>query len=425
MNRAEKKALVRGNMLVVGIDVAKKSHWARIFTPLGLDAVKPFPFQNNRNGFACLVAKMQMVQEKEQAPRMIIGMEPTGHYWKPLAWFLQKQGYLVVIVNPYHVKKSKELEDNSPSKSDPKDAGLIAGLVQGGKFLNCLLPQGVYAELRTLHTTREQERRKLNTTLNQLQALLDEYFPELTLVFKDLQGMAASWVLENRPFPQDILAVGVEELAEQLQAISHHRVGLKRAQALQEAARNSVGVTEGLAAARLRLKVILAEIRLASHQLERIEAAMGKALETTGLAPYLLSIPGIGIVTAAGFLAEVGDPAEYQDWRQLQKLAGLNLVEQSSGEKKGARTISKRGRPGLRSLLYKASLTLVAKNKEFKGLYRYLLTRSENPLSKKQALVAISLKLLRVMFTLGREKRSYDQTKVLGSYRQTQLQQAA
>jgi len=58
-------------------------------------------------------------------------------------------------------------------------------------------------------------------------------------------------------------------------------------------------------------------------------------------------------------------------------------------------------------------------------LYRYLLTRRENPLRKKQALVTISLKLLRMMITLGQEKRRYDPQKVLGDYRTAQLQQAA
>jgi len=100
-------------------------------------------------------------------------------------------------------------------------------------------------------------------------------------------------------------------------------------------------------------------------------------------------------------------------------------VEDSSGQKKGARVISKRGRRGLRNLLYQASLVLVAKNKEFKALYHYLLTRPENPLRKKQALIAISMKLLRVMFTLGQERRLYDPQKALGDYRLGQLQQAA
>lgn len=120
-----------------------------------------------------------------------------------------------------------------------------------------------------------------------------------------------------------------------------------------------------------------------------------------------LSIKGVGVVTAASFLGEVGDLSRYDDWRQLRKMAGFNLTENSSGDsKKGKTGISKRGRPGLRCILYQASLTLVVTNPEFKALYRYLKTRRENPLKGKQALVVICCKLLRVMFTLAKENQT-------------------
>jgi len=244
-------------------------------------------------------------------------MEPTGHYWKPLAWFLQQQGYPVVMVNPYHVKKSKELDDNSPSKTDRKDAGTIASLVQQGRFLTCMLPKGIYSELRNLYTAREQERQKLNSAINHLHAFLDEYFPEFPAVFKNLLGMAAWWVLRHLSLPEDILRLSTEELAKHLKAASNRRVGLKRAKALQEAARDSIGVTAGLQGAKVKLSVILDEIEFLNNQLQKIEEALTQALEATGIAPYLLSIPGIGVITAAGFLAEVGDLSHYEHWRQL------------------------------------------------------------------------------------------------------------
>ncbi len=114
------------------------------------------------------------------------------------------------------------------------------------------------------------------------------------------------------------------------------------------------------------------------------------------------------MVTAAGFLGEIGDPTAFSDWRQVQKLAELNLVEQGSGEKRWQRTISKRGRPGLRALLYQAALAAVAKDPVFGSLYRYFLGRAQNPLQKKQALIAVALKLLRVMLRLVQSRQFYD-----------------
>ncbi len=138
MQKAQKVGLVYGNILVVGVDVAKKNHFARIHNQMGLDAVKPFRFHNNKEGFYRLLSRICEAQSKEGTGRVVVGMEPTGHYWKPLAWFLHDHGYTVVIVNPYHVKKSKELEDNTQTKSDRKDAGIIVQLVKEGRFLNCI-----------------------------------------------------------------------------------------------------------------------------------------------------------------------------------------------------------------------------------------------------------------------------------------------
>lgn len=62
------------------------------------------------------------------------GMEPTGHYWFELGKFLQDNGMKPVLVNPHHVKKSKELDDNNPTKNDRKDPKVIAGLINEGRF---------------------------------------------------------------------------------------------------------------------------------------------------------------------------------------------------------------------------------------------------------------------------------------------------
>ena len=422
--RARKLVLVLGLVLIVGIDVAKHKHVARFWNSLGEDIAKPLPFENNRDGFRRLAALIERLKAEYKLERVVIGMEPTGHYWKPLAWFLRAQGYMVVMVNPYHVKRTKELDDNSQTKNDRKDAGLIAQLVKEGRYLHCLLPTGVYADLRQLTVARRQQKQKLNAALCQLHGVLDEFFPEFPKVFKNVIGLGARWVLANFPFPSDILSMPADELARGLKAATSHRVGLKRVQKLRQAAEESIGVGEGTAGVRMRLRGLLAEIDLWLAQLEETEKAMADALRATGWKEILTSVPGVGMVTAAGFLGEIGDPTNFSDWRQVQKLAGLNLVEQSSGEKRGQRTISKRGRPGLRSLLYQAALAAV-RDPVFGSLYRYFLGRAQNPLKKKQALIAVALKLLRVMLWLVQSHQLYDPAKALGFYRETQLRAAA
>lgn len=425
--RARKLDIVRAeHTLVVGVDIAKHKHWARVMDGLnGIQVGNAFSFQNTREGFERLLGIVVRAQKATGAARVVVAMEPTGHYWKPLAWYLKKAGITVVLVNPYHVKRYKEFDDNSPSKNDRKDAWVIARLANEASFFEVYLPEGVYAELRGLTQARQQQRNKSNMALNQIRCLLDEYFPEYEDVFTDILGKASLYVLGHRPFPGDILAVSAEELAEELKLASNRRVGLKRALRLQEAARDSVGVTEGLEAARLRLKQLLEEARFWRARLAETESAMADALQRTGLAKYLLSVPGIGVVLAASFLGEIGDPGRYQDSRQIRKLAGLNVVEDSSGQKKGRTEISKRGRPGLRSVLYQMAMTMASKNIQFRALYRYFISRRENPLKPKQALIALGCKLVRVLWTLMKEKRLWDPDRVLGAWRAEQLALAA
>lgn len=99
---------------------------------------------------------------------IIPGMEPTGHYWLNLGAYLQEQGMKPVHVNPHHVKKSKELDDNNPSKNDRKDPKTIAGLVNEGRFSYPYIPTGIYAEIRNLSNLRIQTQEEITRIKNRM-----------------------------------------------------------------------------------------------------------------------------------------------------------------------------------------------------------------------------------------------------------------
>ena len=82
------------------------------------------------------------------------GMELAGHYWFALGKFLPGNGMRPVHVNPHHVKKSKELDDNNPNKNDCKVPKTIACLVNEGRFSYPYIPTGVHAEIRSLSNLR-------------------------------------------------------------------------------------------------------------------------------------------------------------------------------------------------------------------------------------------------------------------------------
>ena len=409
--------------LVVGIDIAKERQWARFVDCRGVECSKALFFSNDRDGFKKILSKIWQIIKENSFEYAIVGMEPTGHYWKALANFLMKQEHIrVVLVNPYHTKKAKELDDNSQTKSDKKDALTIARLVKDGRYSEVYQPHDIYADLRVMSTARDGINRQKTALENRIAAILDEYFPEFTKVFKHpFKGKAAMQVLKACPFPKYILELGVDGVLAEIKKAVKKSVGRKRAQLLVDTARVSVGVDYGVDAARCKLQLFLESLDLANCQLVQIETEIAKALQATGIAEYLLSIKGVGTVTLAVCLGELGDPLRFDDPRQLSRLAGYNLIEDSSGKNKSGTCISRRGRKGLRRVLYQMALTAVAVNPEMKELYRYLKTRAVNPLKKMQALVVISKKLLTLIYTLAKKKQYYNVDKVFGEVRKKQL----
>ena len=123
-------------------------------------------------------SKHGYMAEKHGKTAVIPGMEPTGHYWFALGKFLQDNGMKPVHVNPHHVKKSKELDDNNPNKNDRKDPKTIAALVNEGRFSYPYIPTGIYAEIRSLSNLRFQTQEELTRIKNRIARWFSIYFPE-------------------------------------------------------------------------------------------------------------------------------------------------------------------------------------------------------------------------------------------------------
>lgn len=422
----EKIEAISFSTLVVGVDIAKRDQWARFVDCRGVEHGKALKFENNKNGFYAILTKIAELCKEYDFTNVVVGMEPTGHYWKAFANFLLKQAKItVVLVNPYHTKKAKELDDNSQTKSDKKDALTIARLVKDGRYFETYLPHDIYAELRGLTTTRQSMLKRYRAIKNTIIAVMDEYFPEFATVFKHpFKGKASRHILKVCPLPVLIIELGTEGVLSEIKKAVKKTVGRKKAAQLVETAKESIGVDYGEGAATFKIRQLMDELDLIEMQLEAVAEEMRKALDKTGLAEYLLSIPGAGVISMASCLGELGDPLRFENVRQMCRMAGYNLIEDSSGKNKSGTCISKRGRKNLRCVLYQMALTMVATNREMKQLYNYLKTREKNPLKKMQALVVVSKKILTLIFTLSKKKVSYNPEQVFGSVRKEQLQAA-
>jgi transposase len=150
----------------------------------------------------------------------------------------------------------------------------------------------------------------------------------------------------------------------------------------------------------------LSSIEAIERFIGKVEKEMTGHLKEIPYSRWILSIKGIGLVTAAGLIGEIGDFGQFRTVSEILKLAGMDLFEISSGKHKGNRRISKRGRALLRKLLFYAALNTVRKGGAMQQDYRRYLERG---MPGKKALIVIARKLLRIIFALVRDHKAFVQ----------------
>lgn len=410
-----KIAAITEKTLVIGIDVGSEIHFARAFDWRNYEySKKPFQFSNDEQGFEAFLTWITGLAEKYGKTRVMPGMEPTGHYWFNLGSFLQENGMQPLHVNPHHVKKSKEMDDNDPSKNDRKDPKVIAALVNEGRYSYPYIPEGIYAEIRVLSGLRTRAQSELTRLKNQIARWFSIYFPNYKDVYGNAGAVSGLMILRQAPLPEDIVKLGVEGVNQIWRDAKMRGVGLKRARTLVKAAEHSVGCRDAQEAARIELKILLADYEM---QLHREAELMEMIEEKIAEVPYidkLLEIKGVGLKTVIGFVAEVGDIKRFTDPKQIQKLAGYAIVSNDSGKHTGESHISYRGRKRLRYVLYEAAVSVVSHSPEFKSIHQYYTTRDKNPLKKMQSMIAVACKLIRVFYKIMTTGVSYDGTKLIG-----------
>ena len=429
MNSTQNKkiAQVKETTMIVGIDVGSEKHYFRAFNWRGIELTqKPVSFSNSMEGYNSFFNTITELMQKNNLEEAMVGIEPTGHYWFDLGQFMNGKNIRFVMVNPHHVHKTKEPDDNSPSKNDRKDPRVIAGLVRDGRYFYSYMPTGVYAELRNASNRRfvlveEQTRAK-----NRLQKWIAVYFPEFKGIYTHIDAKGGLLVLKNAPTPEEIVKLGVDGIIQIWKTKKLRGNGRKKAMQIVNAAINSIGLKEGLTEARMEIQDLLEDYELQVKRLERVNDLIKELCFQIRYVDKLLEIKGIGITTVAGFIAEVGDITRFDDTKELQKLAGLELVADSSGKHNGKTKISKRGRKRLRYLLFEAAISVVGKNEEFRKIHEYYTTRAKNPLKKMQSLIAVACKLIRVFHVILTKGVSYDASKMLGDIKRpgTQLKAA-
>lgn len=418
-----KLSFISDDMLILGCDVGSETHYLRAIDTRGRELSKSaFPFSNNSEGFQAAKEWALKIAAEHDKKQIVLGLEPTGHYWFCLATWMVSNGISVVQVNPYAVKQTKELEDNSQLKDDTKDPKLIANLVKDGNFGMPYLPEKLYAELRRLSLFRDQLNEDRIRAINRMHRELKIYFPEYKDALGKVEGSFSLELLKQAPFPTDLTALGKDGIREIWHNAKLRGRGYSRSEEILDYAKSSVGIKDGMDAGRTAVKWFVGQIQALDEELALIEEQINQKCQEIPYAENILEISGIGENTLSGILAEMGDISRFDDVKEIQKLSGLGLVACSSGKHKGETKISHRGRKRLRYWLFQAGKSVVAHSEEFKELHVYYTTRAENPLKKMQSLIVIACKLLRIIYTMLKTGVVYDPKKMLMDIRRQEKQ---
>ncbi|MEH7107041.1 IS110 family transposase [Bacillus sp. JJ1764] len=396
--------------LIVGVDIAQQLHVARAVNFRGIVVGDPLSFENNEEGFVKLLSWIQNLQKLKKLDSTIVGMEPTGHYWINLSKWLYNQNIEVVTVNPHLVKRNKENRDNTQSKSDKKDALVIADMVKNGYYSFIRPSSESFEKLRVLMSNRDVVVKRLVMSINQINRWVDVVFPELRQVFNDVSCKGAIATLRLFPTPGEISSMEPLDVMRGWKSLMKRQPGPKKAQLLINLAKSSIGTGQALDAYKFHLEQLLEEYDLAAKQLERVEEQVKDVLSKIPFAKKLLMIKGISEISLAGILGESGDLSGFSHGNSLLRHAGLHLAEASSGKWKGQIVISKRGRSRLRRFLYLATMSLVMNNPEFKSVHSHNVKVKK--IKKMKSIMKLIGKLARIFVGIARSNESYCPSKV-------------
>lgn len=379
-------------MVYIGIDIAKFKHFASVVSSDGKVIVKPFPFENSRQGF------MKLIEEIENFQDCLIGLESTGHYAENLIDFLYQRNYKIGVINPI---QTDALRDSNirKTKTDKIDTTLIVQCLMLNKYSLVTAKDIDIIKLKRLSRFRMEMVQQQTRIKTQLTGCLDIVFPELPLFFKGNIHLNTSYaLLVKYSSAKTISSTRIDGLTNLLYNNSRGKYNYDKAVELKALAKNSVGLYNP--AIELQIQCLIKQLRLYKKQIAEIDESIATLMQI--IDSPILTIPGIGYTLGAMILSEIGDINKFSNPSKLLAFAGLDPVVKQSGNFQASSTkISKRGSTYLRYAIYRVAFIIIYNNNTF---HNYYLEKRTQGKSHRSALGHVSNKLVRVIFKILTEQ---------------------
>jgi transposase len=384
-------------MYYCGIDIAKRKHDAVILDQEGNHQGKSLKITNTASGFDEILSKLQSLDQN-----VLIGMEATGHYWLALFEALSAAGYKIVVLNPLQIAAYRR-SGIRKVKNDRKDAWWIADYLRIANLSPTDRQLPVLLKLRELSRFRYSIMDQVGDLKRKIISILDRVFPEYETLFSSVFIKTSRSLLKEAATAQEIADFDLSELTALLKSNSRGRFGLEKANHIQDLARQSVGVGFLQDAVQIEMACLLEQLDLLLAQIAQLDASIAEIMDR--IPQYITSIPGIGAVTGAAILAEIGDVNRFESSEKIVAYAGIDPSVYETGQFKADQAhMSKRGSPYLRRALWQAASMAAIYDPELKSYYE---AKRQEGKHHGTAVGAVCNKLISRIFVILKEQRPY------------------
>ncbi len=382
-------------MYYIGIDISKFKHDCAVIDDVG-DVITPsWSFTNDHEGFSQFKELLDSLGTETR-----IGLESTGHYGMNLKLFLESIGFSFMEFNPLLINRFVKSKSLRKTKSDSIDCMMIARYLMTVEYRP--YPSLLYhtEKLKSLTRFRDSLIRQRSRQLVELTNILDKVFPEFKPFFSGRFSVTALHILSNYSSPEKISNMNSKSY-EALRKLSRGRFSTVDFAKLKQLAKNTVGSTEDYLLQ--EMQIVLELYSKLDSMIDETERSIKECI--SDMNPPMLTVPGIGIESAAVMLAEFGDFSKFDNASQMLSFAGIEPGYFQSGTSETTGKMVKHGSSYLRYTLMNCAQTVV--NYEPTFAMFYAKKRAEGK-PHRVALSHVVKKLLRVVYTLQTKNIAYD-----------------
>ncbi len=374
-------------ILCVSLDIHKYFHVVMIHNALGEMVTPTFEIDIFQTGFDQLCRAVDEALARTQAQVVLLGMEPSSHYFENLARHLLARPQPVTLINSFAVKKNRDQQMMQREKDDEIDTAAIGDLLRRGEGTPYQPARGVYLELQQLDRVRLGKVKMRTMLQNQILGHLDRIFPGLVIIGEAARTrytpvfttdfwkcQTLQHLIRVCPDPRQLVGMSAQELIKAFHA-QQYRLGRLAAAKLITYAKKVLLPDAALITIRCELlKHDLALLEEVERHIAKLEERLCALLIQT---PYqvLTKLKGLTAVQVASLAAAMGDPAHYTYGAQVFRRAGLVAGRDDSGvrQRKGqGKHVTKVGDVYLRRALLSALSTLILHQPTLRAYYTQL-----------------------------------------------------